>query len=631
MAKRKNKLSKEQRNAIAYRDGMAVVLAAAGSGKTRVIERRTLALLTEHVGAGQILIVSHTNKAAEELRARVTAAPEATGVVIRTIHSLGLQILREYRTQAKLPTDFSVATVQVQLQLMDDVRADLKARGMAGIPPSRVLRETISYHRNTGVSLKASLRTTNPRTVASKRVLRKAFNRYESLKAESGLVDFDDLIIRSEELLASDKVVRKELRRRYRHIMVDEFQDLNLIQLRLLQHLGGRPRKGRSLVFVGDPGQSIFSFRGARFENWAEIRENCKKLPLSVNFRSSAPIVALANAIDDFTDAGRPAARAHKNAPRSPLPRLTIYPSKKAEAAAICDQIERLQKEGYSLANQAILFRDSDFIRHVICELRARKIPYRKIGGMQSRSAPLVQHVMAILELGTNPHHAPALMKVLQLIPGIGPKKARKLLPRLRAAGSHKELVSMLRKELKGRLGCRELVDALQAADPASPNVSHSIEQVIRSVIRLGIKVEGVSTYPTGSSQMDTILEQAKGVAMLRDVVSFWALTSNEALPDDGTETITVSTIHGAKGREWPVVYLPQLVDDHLPHRKSRTRDKIAEEGRIFYVSLTRAKRHLYLSHTEGGAAGTSSNGRPSRFLELPRLKGLLKYREVAA
>lgn len=264
---------------------------------------------------------------------------------------------------------------------MDDVIAALKANGFVGTPTSEALRKTVSYHRNTGLTLKASLRATKSSVVASKTILRNAFDQYERLKGESRLVDFDDLIIKSADLLATDKVVRRELRRRFRHIMVDEFQDLNLIQLRLLQYLGGRPRKGRSLVFVGDPGQSIFGFRGARFENWAETRERCNELPLSVNFRSTAPIVALAISIYNFAAADRPVARARKNAPRSPLPRLTVYPDGRAEAAAICNQIVSMQKRGYPLSEQAILFRDSKFIRHVISELRARKIPYRKIGG----------------------------------------------------------------------------------------------------------------------------------------------------------------------------------------------------------------------------------------------------------
>jgi DNA helicase II / ATP-dependent DNA helicase PcrA len=460
--------------------------------------------------------------------------------------------------------------------------------------------------------------------------LRKAFIRYESLKARRRLVDFDDLIVRSEELLASSKDTRRELRQRYRHIMVDEFQDLNRVQLRLLQHLGGAPRRDRSLLFVGDPGQSIFRFRGACFENWAEVQDGAEKLPLSVNYRSSAPIVALANAVDDFTSIDRPATRARKNAPNSPMPQLTAYPDKRSEAAAICDQIERLRGKGYPLSEQAILVRDSNFIRQVISELRARKIPYRKIGGASYPPPPLARDVMAVLEVGANPKHIPALMHTLQLLPGIGPKRVRKLLSQLKPRTSRKSLISFLRKKLAGRPGRRHLIHALEAADPTSPNVAGVIENVIRSIVRLNNELERGSSSFRGESVMDSVLEQAEGMTTLLDVVNIWALHSNDDRSTDSADYVSVSTIHSAKGREWPVVYIPQLVDDHLPHSKCSTGDQVAEERRLFYVAVTRAKRYLYLSHTAGTGTAPPLNGKPSRFLDLPGVMDLLDYREVA-
>ena len=222
--------------------------------------------------------------------------------------------------------------------------------------------------------------------------------------------------------------------------------------------------------------------------------------------------------------------------------------------------------------------------------------------------------------------HAPALMNVLRLIPGIGPKRVRKLLPVLKASNSRSDFISFLRKELAEKPGGRHLADALEAADPTAPDVLAVIENVLRSVTRLSIELKRGSKYLRGAKLMDTILEQAEGTATLQDVISSWALTSNDARPEDNIECVSVSTIHAAKGREWPVVYIPQLVDDHFPHSKSTTDAQIAEEGRIFYVAVTRSKKYLYLSHTASGAAGANTSATPSPFLDLPGVRGLLKH-----
>jgi len=623
VAKRSIRLGNEQEAAVAFREGTAVVLSGAGSGKTLVIEQRAMALLDEETPAGTILVVAYTNKAAEEIRARIVA-PQAKGITISTIHALGLQILREFHSQAKLPTAFSVATSQVQLQLLDEVRAALKAKWMAGIPSSKALRGIISYHRNTGASLRTPLRATNRGLIASKRTLKKVLKEYEKRKLESRLVDFDDLIVRSEELLATNKVVRKQLRKRYRHIMVDEFQDLNVTQLRLLQLLGGRPRKGRSLVFVGDPAQSIFGFRGAGSEIWNEVRAGSESFALSINYRSSAPIVALANAVMSSMGDGLPVSRARKNAPSSPPPYLTRHPDAQVEAMAVCDKIEELRAKGCPLSDQVVLYRDSAFARHIVEEIRARKIPYRKIGGGRASVPALLRDVLAVVEAGTNPRHRPAISKVLQLIPGIGPKKAGKLLGRLKGGVSHRKLISLIRRVASDRPGGSHIVMAMKAADPNSMKPSAAVEQVITSLVRLGIAVEKDTLYFRQTAQLDELLEVADNEHTLQDALGQWALISGDDTTSQGDDYISVSSIHAAKGREWSVVYIPQLIEGHLPHCKATENGNVLEEARMFYVAITRARKHLYLSHSTAETADGVTKNMASQFLRIPGIGGLI-------
>jgi DNA helicase-2/ATP-dependent DNA helicase PcrA len=615
----------QQQKAINFGQGVAVVKAAAGSGKTRVIERRVSKLLKSEVHPSDILILSHTNKAADEIRARITH-PKAQKIVVGTIHSLCHRILRQYPKKCGLPKGFTVATPASLREMAKDIREAMKRNGYARVPKAAHLLAALSFSRNTGCSLAEAMNRIHHNQRYSKSILEEFAQRYQRRKTKRGLVDFDDLLSVALHLLKQNKDVRVTLRQLHRHIMVDEFQDINAMQLRIIKLLFGSPLKAgdRSLMVVGDPGQSIYGFRGARFENWASIESASSLVPfeLKINYRSSPQIVAVGNVFDDRTLTKRSAATTPEDAASSTKPRIRAYPSREEEIEDICYLIEQHRLKNVPLAQQAIICRTSGYFVKVKTELEARRLPVHMVGGTKTKAHILLETLIAVFRVAANRKDIPALQVLLRTIPQVGQRRAADSVRRLSKTTTRNEFQSALSSEIKTRYpNAQYLVTAIITARN-TPDLSQAVERVLDLLVEAAPK--GILSQEQAevlARQLELIQATAAAAADLREFVAILALEQQNERVDTSTDKLTLTTIHGAKGLEWDVVYLPQLEEGHIPHEKSRGPDEIAEERRMMYVAATRAKRHLYMSHVQGeDFRSGSDNSGPSRFLSLPGL-----------
>ncbi len=625
MKKKAKRPDDRQEQAIAFEAGVAVVKAAAGSGKTRVIERRTSQLLKSGVRPSEILVLSHTNKAADEIRTRI-ADSKAYEIVVGTIHSLCHRILRQFPKKSGLPKGFTVATPAISSDLAKEICLAMKRDGHAAIPKARHLLAALSFSRNTDRTLPEAMNKLHPGRAYSSPLLKGFAQRYQRRKRECRLVDFDDLLSIAVNVLKQHKEVRIRLQQLHRHIMVDEFQDINGMQLRLIKLLFGSPAKAgdRSLMVVGDPGQSIYGFRGARFQNWQEVLQvpGVRKFNLRTNHRSSPQIVAVGNVFDDRTLTKRSPAKASKDAPKSKKPRLTAYPSADAEIEDICDLIKQHLAEGIPLADQAILCRTSNYFVALQSALVEKEIEVQQVGGKRTKPDAIVENVTAVFRVAANRKDILALRQLLQAIPGIGNKGAERIALRASKAPTRKDFHGIIRDEITSRHpNAAKLIVALKTARKAN-DLGKAVEDVLEAV---GAFVPKRKISPKQvkelTRQLEALQAQAIASADLSEFVAILALEKQNERADISSDRLTLSTIHGAKGLEWDVVYLPRLHEGHIPHARSQSPDELAEERRMLYVAATRARRHLYMSYVrpEHEDSRTGDSG-PSRFLSLPGL-----------
>lgn len=615
----------KQEKAITFLRGVAVVKAAAGSGKTRVIERRVFALLDSGTHPRNILILSHTNKAADEIRSRVTHI-RAQEIVVGTIHSLCHRILRQYPRTPGLPKGFTVATPASLREMAKEIRQAMKGDKYAGIPKSERLLAAISFSRNTGCSFAEAMSKLYPGQRYSGSLLKEFARRYRRRKKDCGLVDFDDLLSFVVNLLKQHGDVRVSLRQLHRHIMVDEFQDINGIQLRIIKLLFGSPAKSgdRSLMVVGDPGQSIYGFRGARFANWDEVLKvhGVRKLNLRTNHRSSPQIVAVGNVLDDRTQTKRAPAKTPKDAPKSKKPRLTAYPSADAELEDICDLIEQHLANGTSLAEQAILCRTSSYFSTIKAALVTRGLEMQQVGGKMAKVHAVVDNVLAAFRVAANRKDIPALRQLLQVIPGIGKKRAKQIAREASKAPTRKDFHRIIRDEIISRHpNAGNLVVALKTVRKAN-DLGKAVEHVLDAMLMIAPKKKlSAERIKELTRQLEILQAQATGAVDLREFMANLALEQQSERADPSTDRLTLSTIHGAKGLEWDTVYLPRLEEGHIPHARSQSPEDVAEERRMLYVAATRARRHLYMSYVQPEHENSETgNSGPSRFLSLPGL-----------
>jgi DNA helicase-2/ATP-dependent DNA helicase PcrA len=623
-------LTPAQREAVTHVDGALLVLAGAGSGKTRVITRRVANLLDRGIAGGKILALTFTNKAAGEMRERIETLAPKSGVWVGTFHSLCARLLRTYAPLVGLDRGFTIYDQADRLRAIKQTMERLDLDGVT-ITPERI-DAAISRAKNDLVTPDQMARRARDHVDA---VTAKVFRAYlERLRASSA-VDFDDLLVHLVTILREHPDVRTQLDDRFRYILVDEYQDTNLAQYAIVRALS---TDVPNLCVTGDPDQSIYGWRGANLNNILEFEQDypgCRVVKLERNYRSTKNILRVADHLIRFNTRRKAKALTTENPSGAPVA-LTVYATEADEARAVAAKVSELVLEGeYAFGDIAVFCRVTALTRNFESALRAAKVPYQVVGGVSFYERQEIKDVLAYLRLLANPKDDLAFLRVVNVPPrGVGKTSLDHLSERAGTLGL--PLLAMARQaenipSLKDKAG-RALRDFGLLIDELTALRDHTAEEVTRKLLALTGYHDYLAQDPKGESEdrlanLDELVSAARefdrehpGASVL-DFMEEISLASAVDRWEEGAGAVTLMTLHAAKGLEFPVVFIVGLEQGILPHARAQESEREEEEERrLLFVGITRAERELYLSHCRVREfRGQRLATIPSRFLnELP-------------
>ncbi|GLY27776.1 DNA helicase PcrA [Kineosporia sp. NBRC 101731] len=655
-------LNEQQQAAVLHRDSPLLIMAGAGSGKTRVLTHRIGYLLAaRHVRPGQILAITFTNKAAAEMRERVATmvGPRASSIWVSTFHSSCVRILRREATKVGLKSNFSIYDSADSQRLIGLVARELDLdpkkfppRGLAA-QISNLKNELIDEETNSG-----RVSESNP----GERVLADVYTGYQRRLRQANALDFDDLIMTTVNIFQAFPEVAELYRRRFRHIMVDEYQDTNHAQYVLIRELAGGPTASPNsagtppipmaeLTVVGDADQSIYAFRGASIRNIIEFEldyPQAQTIMLEQNYRSTQTILSAANAVIEHNPDRKPKKLWTAGATGTQITGY-VADDEHDEAAFVAEEIEKLQKqESVRPGDVAIFYRTNAQSRALEEVLVRAGLPYKVVGGTRFYERREIKDALAYLRVLVNPADTVNLRRIINVPKrGIGDRAEGAL-----AALADRENISfgdaLVRADEAPGIATRsltavkrfaELVEQLRTLVESGSDPGTVLEAVLEQTGYLeelrashdpqdesrvenlaelvAVTQEYSRTTPGGTLQ--DFLEQVSLVADADEIPEDEETEGDEPKEDEGV--ITLMTLHTAKGLEFPVVFLTGLEDGAFPHMRSLQDPKeLAEERRLAYVGLTRAKERLYITRAAIRSAwGQPSYNPPSRFLnEIP-------------
>ncbi len=619
-------LNPQQREAVTYEGKRLLVLAGAGSGKTRVITYRIAHLIGERgVDPSTILAVTFTNKAASEMVARVQRLVMSGRPTVGTFHATSLRMLRKYATKLGYTSSFAVYDTADQMTLVRRSARELQMSDEV-FPPRKVLSR-ISAAKNELIG-PAQFEKQNTDFLGTK--VSQVYRLYQSKLKEFDAMDFDDLIGKYVELLEHHPDVREEVRRRFQHLLIDEYQDTNRAQYMLIRALAGETG---NITAVGDEDQSIYKFRGADINNILNFERDfpgARIIKLEQNYRSTGNILDAATGVVTqnlkrkgktlFTEAGE----------GDPV-RIVTCESEREEAQFVLNRINEL-RPAKRLSDFAVLFRTNAQSRPFEEELLKANIPYTVVGGVKFYERAEIKDVMSYLRLSVRPHDTPSIERVINVpARGIGSTTMKALEEASRSEGV--PLWNIIEGDLqflpdRARKAIREFREIVLDLQKASSNpVPEFVEYVL---IRTGYRrMYAESKDPQDESRLQNIdelinsaaeFQEANPDSTLGDYLDSVTLVS-DVDRYDAEKGVTLMTLHMAKGLEFSVVFLVGLEEGILPHFQSQERpDDIEEERRLCYVGMTRAREMLYCVHChQRRIHGQLREQSPSPFLvEIP-------------
>jgi DNA helicase-2/ATP-dependent DNA helicase PcrA len=629
-------LNERQRAASTFGDGPLRIIAGPGTGKTTTLTARVEILLERGVTPERILLLTFTRRSAREIVSRVRAirgGDHVRRVSGGTFHSVAHHTLRRHYSAVGLPEGFGVLDRGDTADLLDLVRGELRIHSRdRRLPKKGTLAALYSRTVNTGTPLVDVMRETTPWCAESFDEVASIFTAFVARKRSLGLLDFDDLLLYWR-AAAQDDAVGKELGAAYDHILVDEFQDVNLLQLEILV---GLRRSDPRLTIVGDDAQAIYGFRGAtaRFLLDAELYfKELTTITLDVNYRSSGPILEVANAIAAEAPEGFSSVlREEVPIAGASQPLLVHCADERDQSEFVADRVLELYEQGISLQKQAVLFRAAHHSADLEIELARRRIPFVKYGGLRYLEAAHVKDMLAAFRLADNPRDEMAWFRLLQLMPGVGPAKARRAIDVLRDVDGSIPLShdSILRQ-------WSDVVDVLPIdAREMSLDLAHALckkevetAAVHAERIQRAIAPLITSSYENAVPRLEdlgALVLACIGTSRLSDVAAEQVLeppasTGDLAGPPMIDEDwLVLSTVHSAKGLEFDAVHVIHAADGNFPSDMSLgSPEGLEEERRLFYVAITRARRNLAiyvpLRYHHHRVRDDHSWAQPSRFL----------------
>jgi DNA helicase II / ATP-dependent DNA helicase PcrA len=642
-------LNEQQLAAVTAPPGPILVIAGAGSGKTRTLTYRVAYLLENGIDPRNILLLTFTNKAAREMLGRVAnlLPVDAAGLWGGTFHSVGNRILRRHGSALDYSSGFTIMDREDQKDLIDTVVAG------AGIDPKEirfpkgdVLAEIFSFVINTEKPLEELLAEKFPYFLPLLDKIQDVQERYEKKKKAINSMDFDDLLQKTLSMFQQHERIAEFYRRQFQFILVDEYQDTNKIQADLVDLLA---REHRNVMVVGDDAQSIYSWRGANFQNILEFPKrypDAQVFKIEMNYRSVPEILEVANAaiaanVQQF--------RKHLSATRESKalkPALVALNDGAEQAQFVAQRILELRDENVDLNDIAVLYRAHYHAVELQLELSRRGIPYQITSGIRFFEQAHIKDVTSFIRFVANPRDEVAFNRMVKLLPGIGNRTAENLWREWEAgivaadvdrgseresgpagvsAPGYSERLQAMHVPAKSKTLWTQLAHTLDEIAPGGqPNPpSEMITSIVEAIYDDYAKVN-FTNYELRCEDLDQLAVFARQFKDVHEFLSQLALISNvdaAAAPVQGSdkEAVNLSTVHQAKGLEFHTVFVIWLTDGMFPSSRSlNVRDALEEERRLFYVAITRARDELYLTYPQMRLSGGYGDvfQRPSRFLQ---------------
>jgi DNA helicase-2/ATP-dependent DNA helicase PcrA len=625
-------LNDAQRAAVAAPDGYNLILAGPGSGKTRVITFRVAYLIAAGVPAEAIMLVTFTRRAAREMihRLEPLIGEQANRVWAGTFHHIGNRLLRRAAPLLGYQPSFTILDSEDQLDLirlaMDD--AGLTGTGKMAPRPAEV-QHLISFAANVARPLAEVMAERRAELAEWAERIEKVATAYAGRKLAANCMDYDDLLLQWGRLTREFPDQRALQGRLFRHLLIDEMQDTNAVQVAVIEEIAAAGPG--NLTAVGDDAQSIYRFRGADYDNilrFAERHPGARIFRLQTNYRSTPQIVAFTGASIAHNRTGFPKELVSAR-PDGVLPLVVSTEDAYDESAFICEQILEQRDKGLALGQMAVLYRNHYDSILLQGELLSRGIPYTVRSGLRFFEQAHIKDVLAYLRIVVNPRDEASWRRLLLLIPGVGPAKAAGLYqllsqgPNPLEAVESAEAMSLLPAKSKGFFaGFVGDLRKVRATNPET-NPAAAIGAILRggypATVRLKYerpdnRIADLEQFALLADKYDSLERLIADLILAGDVYGMDSLAMEEM-----RDVLVLSTIHQAKGLEWSHVFIPRMIEDNFPHRRALDESGgEEEERRIFYVGITRAMNELTLSYPlclPRGARGPIVFTTPSRFL----------------
>ena len=610
-----NGLNEKQKEAVLHIDGPCLVIAGAGSGKTKVLTTRIANLIDSGIPSYNILAITFTNKAAKEMRDRLSNLVPDNNAFVGTFHSLGVRIIRENAPLLGLDRNFSIVdsddVISIIKKIMKDFGLDPKLTSPAYI------RNRISNIKNEMLSNEEITKFYN---TPQDKVAEKVYYEYIEVLKKNNSVDFDDLLRLPVKLFVENPDILESYQDRYKYILIDEYQDTNEVQYKLSKLLA---KKYKNIFIVGDPDQSIYMFRGANFRNILNFEkdyQNAKVIPLEENYRSTKYILDAANSVIKNNKERKEKNLWSSNGEGNKTKYLRAYDGKH-EIQLVLDEIKRLLDEGYTKKEIAVLYRTNAQSRVVEEMFLKANMPYRVVGSYYFYNRKEIKDLICYLRLILNNDDEISLRRVINVPKrGIGEATIAKLEQEAKEQDTSifqviskgkeqlfKELILHLTEE-SDNLSLTDLIDLILTE--TGMREEYEQEKTMESERRLEVLEEFKSITKT--------FEERTGSVSLADFLEEISLIADITEHHEEDDVVTLMTIHSAKGLEFEVVFLVGMEDGIFPHQNSFCEEGgLEEERRLCYVGITRAKRRLYISNAKRRLLyGKDVMNSPSRFIK---------------
>ncbi len=621
----RKELNDAQFEAATAKDGPVLVIAGAGTGKTRTLVYRVARLIDIGIDPRTILLLTFTRRAAEEMlrRASLLMDNRCDKVAGGTFHSFANTVLRHYGRKIDLMPSFTIMDRPDSEDVVQLLRAELGLNSKERrFPRKQTVAEIYSMALNKQWTIPDLIERDYPHLYDLLEDLLRLYERYVDYKKNRSLMDYDDLLIKLKELLSTDEEVRRRLSETYRYIMVDEYQDTNRLQADIVRLLAAMHD---NVMVVGDDAQSIYSFRGANFRNIMDFPKDfpgARLISLEENYRSTQPILNLTNEIISRATE-KYDKRLFTSKEEGDTPLLVQAESEQMQSRFICQKVLELREEGVPLWDMAVLFRSSFHSFDLEIELTRHNIPFVKRGGFRFMETAHIKDVLAYLRILANPQDTISWGRVLSLLEGVGSQSSQKIIHWLLDGSNPRERLRSFNAKGKVAHGLRTLAQVLEVCSEAQ-RPSENTQYLMQYYAPI-LKRNHPEDYPKRLRDLEHFQGMTERYRSLERLLTDMALepptdSVDDALavdPDEGP--LVLSTIHSAKGLEWHSVFIIWALEGRFPsYYNINTAEELEEERRLLYVAATRAKENLFISYPikifDRGMGTVLS--RPSRFIE---------------